>query len=89
MDQLVVGILEMKMDDLVTCNSIIGACSSALQWAQAVQLLQRCRWKPNVVTFNAVISACVERWWMVTELLEQMELQMVKKDAPRRTLGAA
>ena len=79
----------MNMDDLFTYNASISACGNAKQWKCALSLipvLRDQRLKPQLITYNTVISACENQWWIVKGILEEVDKLALERDATRSEL---
>lgn len=77
------------MDDLFTYNASISACGNAKQWERALSLIPVLgdqRLKPQLITYNTVISACENQWWIVKGILEEVDKLALERDATRSEL---
>eukprot|EP00434_Breviolum_minutum_P003866 symbB.v1.2.003399.t1/scaffold190.1/size276550/24 len=74
---------DMNMDDLFTYNASISACGNAKQWKCALSLIPVLgdqRLKPQLITYNTVISACENQWWIVKGILEEVDKLALERD---------
>ncbi|CAJ1440692.1 unnamed protein product [Effrenium voratum] len=73
--------------DTITFNATISSCEKGRQWPGATLLLATCP-SPDVVAYNAALSACRGHWQHARRVLQELSRRQAQPDAVTHSLAA-